>query len=122
MTVPLVDKSNLSQTELKKKGVHRCKRVVLPQTAHEPGKKIYIRRSQKDVVYMGFSIAPSYLRDKERKRQNAGGGWLSLVVMSNQRFLKIESFRFPTFVKKKNRIYSFFKLNLLLNRKVFFQI
>jgi hypothetical protein len=44
------------------------------------------------------------------------------VVMSNQRFLKIESFRFPPFVPKKNRIYSFFKLNLLLNQKVFFQI
>ncbi len=44
------------------------------------------------------------------------------VVMSNQRFLKIVCFRFPTNVPKKNRIYSFFKQNLLSNQNVLFQI
>ncbi len=47
-------------------------------------------------------------------------GWL--LVMSNQRFLKIVCFRFPTNVPQKNRIYSFLKQNSLSNQNVLFQI
>ena len=44
------------------------------------------------------------------------------LVMSNQRFLKIVCFRFPTNVPQKNRIYSFLKQNSLSNQNVLFQI
>jgi hypothetical protein len=47
---------------------------------------------------------------------------LSWVVMSNQRFLKIVCFRFPTNVPQKNRIYLFLKQNSLSNQNVLFQI
>ncbi len=46
----------------------------------------------------------------------------SCLVMSNQRFLKIVCFRFPTNVPKKNRKYSFLKQNSLSNQNVLFQI
>ncbi len=49
--------------------------------------------------------------------------WIpSVLVMSNQRFLKIVSFRFPTNVPPKNRIYLFLKQNSLSNQNVLFQI
>ncbi len=46
----------------------------------------------------------------------------SPVVMSNQRFLKIVCFRFPTNVPPKNRIYSFLRQNSLSNQNILFQI
>jgi hypothetical protein len=47
---------------------------------------------------------------------------LSLLVMSNQRFLKIVCFRFPTNIPQKNWIYSFLKENSLSKQNVLFQI
>ncbi len=44
------------------------------------------------------------------------------LVMSNQRFLKIVCFRFPTNVPQKNRINLFLKQNSLSNQTVLFQI
>ncbi len=77
-------------------------------------------------VFQNIDHPPPPLHPASVSSPRTKGGGLhtrrAVIVMSNQRFLKIVCFRFPTNVPQKNRIYSFLKQNLLSNQNVLFQI